>query len=74
MPRASDRIGVIPDPAAKHTPVVVLTSSDQHADVEHAYALCANSYLVKPVSREALLAMARMLNAYWIKLNRTVAA
>lgn len=62
------------DPAAKHTPVVVLTSSDQHADIEHAYALCANSYLVKPVSRDALLAMARMLNAYWIKLNRTVAA
>ena len=62
------------DPAAKHTPVVVLTSSDQHADIEHAYSLCANSYLVKPVSREALLAMAKMLNAYWIKLNRTVAA
>ena len=62
------------DPAAKHTPVVVLTSSDQHADIAHAYALCANSYLVKPVSRDSLLAMARMLNAYWVKLNRTVAA
>jgi CheY-like chemotaxis protein len=58
----------------RHTPVVVLTSSGQQADIERAYALCANSYLVKPVNREQLLAMVSTLDAYWIRLNRTVAA
>ena len=58
----------------RHTPVVVLTSSGQQADIERAYALCANSYLVKPVNREQLLGMVWTLDAYWIRLNRTVAA
>jgi CheY-like chemotaxis protein len=58
----------------KHTPVVVLTSSNQNADIERAYSLCANSYLVKPVSRDALLEMVKSLNYYWIKLNQTVRA
>ncbi|RMD93131.1 MAG: response regulator, partial [Calditrichaeota bacterium] len=30
-------------------PVVVLTSSNQSSDINHAYDLGANSYLVKPV-------------------------
>jgi CheY-like chemotaxis protein len=58
------------DGPTQHVPVVVLTSSDNHQDVERAYALGANSYLVKPVTRDALLEMVRTLHAYWIKLNR----
>jgi DNA-binding response OmpR family regulator len=57
---------------ARHVPIVVLTSSDQTPDVERAYDLGANSYLVKPVNRDALLAMVRALDAYWVKLNRGV--
>lgn len=57
-----------------HIPVVVLTSSDQPEDIMRAYAVGANSYLVKPVTRDALLAMVRTLDAYWIKLNRTITA
>ena len=60
--------------ATQATPVVVLTSSDQTSDIERAYRLGANAYLVKPVSREALLAMVRTLDAFWIKLNRVSAA
>lgn len=56
--------------ATQHTPVVVLTSSNQQEDIRRAYADGANSYLVKPVSRDALIEMARALNAYWIKLNQ----
>lgn len=56
------------------TPVVVLTSSDQTSDIERAYRLGANAYLVKPVSRESLLAMVRTLDAFWIKLNRVSVA
>lgn len=60
------------DASAKHMPVVVLTSSDQRGDIERAYAAGANSYLVKPVTRDALISMIKTLDAYWIKLNRAV--
>ena len=59
--------------ATRHTPVVVLTSSSQHGDIQRAYEAGANSYLVKPVGRDALIEMARSLKAYWIKLNHAVA-
>ncbi len=62
------------DPTVKHLPVVVLTSSNQSPDIERAYELSANSYLVKPVNRDALLDMVKSLNYYWIKLNRSVRA
>jgi CheY-like chemotaxis protein len=58
----------------KHTPVVVLTSSDDQTDIKRAYELCANSYLVKPVSRDALLTMVQTLEAFWIKLNHVTTA
>ena len=60
--------------ATKHTPVVVLTSSDDQTDIKRAYDLGANSYLVKPVSREALLTMVQTLDAFWIKLNHVTTA
>lgn len=56
--------------ATRHTPVVVLTSSNQQDDITKAYDDGANSYLIKPVSRDALIEMVRSLNAYWIKLNQ----
>ena len=60
--------------ATRRTPVVVLTSSNQELDIRQAYDLGANSYLVKPVGHDALLAMVRSLETYWIKLNQTAAA
>ncbi len=56
----------------KHTPVVVLTSSGQDEDVHRSYEFGANSYLVKPIGRDALIEMARTLKAYWIKLNHGI--
>ncbi len=56
----------------KHTPVVVLTSSGEDEDIRRSYELGANSYLVKPIGRDALIEMARTLKAYWIKLNHGV--
>jgi len=56
--------------STRHTPVVVLTSSNQREDVERAYELGANSYVVKPVRRDGLLEVAKALDAFWIKLNQ----
>ena len=37
-------------------------------DINRAYDLGANSYLVKPVSFDALLEMVQVLERYWIAL------
>ncbi len=55
--------------ALGRTPVAVLTSSRQSADVEQAYDLGANSYLVKPVDFDGLLEMVRTAGLYWTVLN-----
>jgi CheY-like chemotaxis protein len=49
--------------------VVVLTSSREGEDLDRAYDLGANSYLVKPVEFDALLEMVKALNLYWIVTN-----
>ena len=60
--------------ATRRVPVVVLTSSNQQEDIRRAYDMGANSYLVKPVSRDALIAMAQSFDAFWIKLNQSVSS
>lgn len=56
-------------PELRRLPVVVLTSSRETSDINQAYDLGANSYLVKPVDFEALLDMVKTLNCYWMHLN-----
>ena len=58
-------------PGLRRLPVVVLTSSGQTEDVNRAYDLGANSYLVKPATAAALQEMVKSLNAYWIAINKT---
>jgi CheY-like chemotaxis protein len=53
----------------KRIPIVVLTSSKNDADVNRAYELGANSYLVKPVSFEGLIELVKSLQLYWLVLN-----
>ncbi len=50
-------------------PVVVLTSSNQSQDINRAYDLGANSYLVKPVEFDDLVKLVKTLGLYWILLN-----
>ena len=59
-------------PALRPLIVVVLSSSDLADDVNRAYDLGANSYLVKPGDFEALINMVKTLDAYWLKLNQQV--
>ncbi len=55
----------------RYLPVVVLTSSDQTADIERAYALGANSYLTKPPSPGTLLEMMQAMGMFWLLFNRS---
>lgn len=58
----------------RRIPVVVLTSSNQEDDIRRAYDAGANAYLVKPIGRDALVAMVRSLDAFWMKLNQSAAS
>ncbi|HEY9805145.1 MAG TPA: response regulator [Candidatus Obscuribacterales bacterium] len=57
-------------PNLKRLPVVVLTSSQEMGDINRAYDLGANSYLVKPVAFNALIDIVKLLDLYWIALNQ----
>jgi CheY-like chemotaxis protein len=57
-------------PEFKSVVVIVLTSSRQDADIEKAYSLGANSYLVKPPDVHQLIAMVKKIKEYWIEMNQ----
>lgn len=53
----------------KRLPVVALTSSRERTDVNRAYDLSINSYLVKPVAFDNLMQLVQALGLYWMVLN-----
>jgi CheY-like chemotaxis protein len=57
-------------PGLRRLLVIVFTSSDLPDDINRAFDLGANSYLVKPVDFTKLTETARSLEDYWIMLNR----
>jgi CheY-like chemotaxis protein len=59
------------EPELKRLLVVVLTSSNLQADVDRAYELGANSYLVKPVEFDEMVHLVQRFEAYWTEMNRT---
>ena len=56
-------------PGLKRLPIIVLTSSNQSPDINRAYELGANSYLVKPAGFDSLLELVKNLDMYWLILN-----
>jgi CheY-like chemotaxis protein len=50
-------------------PVVVLTTSAVSGDVQTAYELGANSYIVKPVDFDEFVEVAAQIELYWAVLN-----
>ena len=51
-------------------PVVVLTSSGENRDVETAYKLGANSYIIKPVDFNKFIKVASEIEVYWLATTR----
>jgi CheY-like chemotaxis protein len=56
----------------RHLPVVVLTSSDELRDINRAYQLGANSFLMKPFNVHDLKEMLKALEGFWLKYNVSV--
>lgn len=56
-------------PKYKTIPVVVLTTSSDNKDIEKAYHLGANSYIIKPVNFDKFVEVASQIELYWNVLN-----
>jgi CheY-like chemotaxis protein len=61
-------------PALRKLIVIVLSASAQVDDVERAYDLGVNSFLVKPTSVEKRDALARLIKEYWLHWNQSPSA
>ena len=57
-------------PQLRSIPVVVLTTSAEDSDIQKAYALGANSYIVKPVDFDKFMDVAVQVELYWCVLNK----
>lgn len=56
-------------PHLKRLPVILLTSSRQSSDINRAYDLGANSFLVKPPDLDSLTQLVKTVAHYWVQTN-----
>lgn len=71
MPRKDGREAlqeIKADPVLRRIPVVVLTTSKAEEDVARSYDLGVSSFIVKPVTFEALVEVMRTLHKYWFEI------
>ncbi len=59
------------DERTRLLPVVILTSSDEEADMVNGYKLGANSYVRKPVEFSQFSEAVGQLGLYWLLLNQS---
>lgn len=59
------------DSRLKNIPVVILTSSREEPDLQQAYALGVNAYVVKPVDFQQFVDAVKNLGVFWAVLNET---
>ena len=57
------------DPALRHTPIVMLTSSREETDVVRSYELGVNAFVVKPVGFREFFDAIQDLGVFWAVLN-----
>ena len=60
------------DERTQAIPVVVVTSSAEDPDVQKAYQLGANSYVIKPVQFDAFMEAMVRVGIYWLMVNHPI--
>jgi CheY-like chemotaxis protein len=73
MPRKDGREALAEikaDPNLKILPIIVLTTSNSTEDIIRSYNLGANSYIIKPMTFNALAKTVGNLGIYWFKTAR----
>jgi CheY-like chemotaxis protein len=73
MPRVTRRLSppskIKSDPALRHMPVVMLTSSREESDLLRSYELGVNAFVVKPVGFQQFFVAIQDLGVFWALLN-----
>ena len=62
------------EPALRHIPVVMLTSSREEQDLIRSYDLGVNAYIVKPVGVPAFMEAVKNIGVFWAIHNALPAA
>ena len=57
---------IVKDEKLRHVPVVILTTSNEAADVQKMYALRCSSYITKPVNFDNFVKAIGQLSGYWL--------
>jgi CheY-like chemotaxis protein len=57
-------------PKFKYIPIIVLTTSQTDQDIQTAYMLGANSYIVKPIDFDKFIEVVAQIENYWFVLNK----
>lgn len=71
LPRMNGRevlTAIKQDADLKQIPVVVLTTSQDEADITESYRQFASSYIVKPVSMDKFLKVVSSFKQYWLSV------
>jgi len=55
---------------SKSIPVIIFTSSERDKDIERAYELGCNSYIVKPVNFEDFIKIVIEIEHYWFIISK----
>lgn len=72
MPRKDGREAlrdIKADPALRHIPIVVMTTSRSPDDITRSYQSGANSFVSKPGGYVALLELVQALASYWLRTS-----
>lgn len=56
-------------PGLRRLRIVVLTTSDAPQDVDRAYELGANAFMVKPLERKDFLQVTEAIKGYWLWMS-----
>jgi CheY-like chemotaxis protein len=56
-------------PGLRRLRVVVLTTSDAPQDVDRAYELGANAFMVKPLERKDFMELTNAIKGYWLWMS-----
>jgi CheY-like chemotaxis protein len=58
------------DEVLKSIPIIVLTSSERDKDIELAYQLGANNYIMKPVNFDNFIKTIISIKYYWLTISK----
>lgn len=71
MPRKNGREALAEiksDPSLRQIPVIIMTTSSADEDICRSYDLGASSYITKPVTFPALVAVMKDIGRYWFEI------